>query len=56
MVEKYPEEMVERAKKGMLPHGSLGRTMGKKLFVYAGSEHKQEAYNTSYLLICYLLD
>ncbi len=43
MVEKYPEEMVERAIKGMLPHGSLGRTMGKKLFVYAGSEHKQEA-------------
>ena len=43
MVEKYPEEMVERAVKGMLPHNSLGRSMGKKLFVYAGSEHKHEA-------------
>ena len=43
MVEKYPEEMVERAVKGMLPHGRLGRQMGKKLFVYAVSEHEQIA-------------
>lgn len=43
MVEKYPEEMIERAVKGMLPKGRLGRQMGKKLFVYAGSEHEQAA-------------
>ncbi len=43
MVEKYPEEMIERAVKGMLPHNSLGRSMGKKLFIYAGSEHKHNA-------------
>lgn len=43
MIEKYPEEMVERAIKGMLPHGRLGRQMGKKLFVYAGAEHEQQA-------------
>ena len=43
MIEKYPEEMVERAVKGMLPHNRLGRQMYKKLFVYAGSEHKHEA-------------
>lgn len=43
MVENYPEEMVERAIRGMLPHGRLGRAMGKKLFVYAGSEHEQMA-------------
>ena len=43
MVENYPEEMVERAIKGMLPHGRLGRQMGKKLFVYAGPEHEQTA-------------
>ena len=43
MREKYPEEMVERAVKGMLPHNRLGRAMYKKLFVYAGSEHKQQA-------------
>ena len=45
MIEKYPEEMVERAIKGMLPHGRLGRAMGKKLFVYRGSDHKHEAQN-----------
>lgn len=43
MVEKYPEEMVERAVKGMLPKNRLGRAMYKKLFVYAGSEHKHMA-------------
>ncbi len=43
MLESYPEEMLERAIKGMLPHNRLGRAMGKKLFVYAGSEHKHEA-------------
>ena len=43
MREKYPEEMLERAVKGMLPKGRLGRAMGKKLFVYRGSEHKHQA-------------
>lgn len=43
MRERYPEEMVERAIKGMLPHNRLGRQMYKKLFVYAGNEHKHQA-------------
>ena len=43
MIENYPEEMMERAIKGMLPKGRLGRAMAKKLFVYRGSEHKHEA-------------
>ena len=43
MINKYPEEMVERAVKGMLPHGRLGRAMGKKLFVYRGNDHKHAA-------------
>ena len=43
MIEKYPEEMIERAVKGMLPKGPLGRKMYKKLFVYAGSEYVQHA-------------
>ena len=43
MQERYPEEMVERAVKGMLPHHRLGRAMYKKLFVYAGPEHKHSA-------------
>ena len=43
MLENYPVEMVERAVKGMLPKGRLGRQMYKKLYVYEGSEHKQKA-------------
>ena len=43
MIERYPEEMIERAVKGTLPKGRLGRQMYKKLFVYAGPEHKHEA-------------
>lgn len=43
MIENYPEEMIERAVKGMLPKGPLGRAMGKKLFVYAGPDHKHQA-------------
>lgn len=43
MINNYPEEMMERAVKGMLPHNSLGRAMGKKLFVYRGETHKHDA-------------
>ena len=43
MRENYPVEMVERAVKGMLPKGRLGRAMYKKLFVYEGSDHKHQA-------------
>ena len=43
MKEQYPVEMVERAVKGMLPKGRLGRQMYKKLFVYAGAEHPHMA-------------
>ena len=43
MKENYPVEMMERAVKGMLPKGRLGRQMYRKLFVYAGSEHPHAA-------------
>lgn len=43
MIEKYPEEMLSRAIKGMLPHNRLGRKMGKKLFVYRDDNHKHQA-------------
>ena len=43
MKENYPVEMVERAVKGMLPNGRLGRQMYKKLFVYAGENHPHAA-------------
>lgn len=40
---KYPEQMLELAIKGMLPKGSLGRKMAKKLHVYRGAEHNHAA-------------
>ncbi|MBQ2115960.1 MAG: 50S ribosomal protein L13 [Lachnospiraceae bacterium] len=40
---KKPEEVIEHAVKGMLPKGPLGREMYKKLYVYAGPEHKHAA-------------
>ncbi len=43
MINEYPEEMMERAIKGMLPHNRLGRAMGKKLFVYRDADHKHAA-------------
>lgn len=39
----YPEQMLELAIKGMLPKNTLGRQMFKKLHVYAGPEHKNQA-------------
>ena len=49
MRENYPEEMIERAVKGMLPKGRLGRAMYKKLFVYAGNEHPHKAQQPTVL-------
>ena len=43
MLEKTPEKAMMLAVKGMLPHNSLGRTQLKKLRVYAGSEHQNQA-------------
>ena len=43
MIAKKPEKVLELAVKGMLPKGPLGRSMIKKLHVYAGPEHKHEA-------------
>lgn len=43
MLAKHPERVIEKAVVGMLPKGPLGRSMSKKLFVYAGPEHKHAA-------------
>lgn len=43
MLADKPERVIELAVKGMLPKGPLGRQMYKKLFVYAGPEHKHQA-------------
>lgn len=43
MLNKKPERVIELAVKGMLSKGPLGREMYKKLFVYAGPDHKHAA-------------
>ena len=43
MLEKSPEKAMMLAVKGMLPHNSLGRAQLKKLRVYAGNEHINQA-------------
>jgi large subunit ribosomal protein L13 len=43
LLAKKPEMVLEKAVKGMLPRGPLGREMFRKLKVYAGPEHKHTA-------------
>jgi large subunit ribosomal protein L13 len=43
MMAKHPTAMIEMAVRGMLPKNRLGREVYRNLYVYAGSEHKQEA-------------
>ena len=43
MIEKTPEKAMLLAIKGMLPHNSLGRQQLKKVRIYAGSEHENQA-------------
>lgn len=51
MIQKSPECIIERAVKGMLPKGPLGRMMFKKLKVYAGNNHNHAAQNPQFLNI-----
>ena len=37
------DKMIRHAVKGMLPKGPLGRSLMDNLYVYEGTEHKQEA-------------
>ncbi|MEE2984091.1 MAG: 50S ribosomal protein L13 [Pseudomonadota bacterium] len=41
--QKSPETIIQRAVKGMLPKGPLGRAMFRKLKVYAGPDHRHAA-------------
>ena len=40
---KYPERLVEKAIKGMLPKNRLGRKLYTNVHVVVGAEHKHEA-------------
>jgi len=42
-LQKAPERVLETAVRGMLPRTPLGRTMMKKLRIFAGPEHTHQA-------------
>ena len=50
-LKKRPEKVIEDAVRGMLPKGPLGRKMYKKLFVYAGENHKHKAQKPEALVV-----
>ena len=50
-LKQHPERVIQAAVKGMLPKGSLGRTMYSKLHVYAGSDHPHAAQQPTLLEI-----
>ena len=43
--DRIPERILEKAVKGMLPKGPLGRDMFRKLNIYAGPEHPHTGQN-----------
>ena len=47
----YPERIIEKAVKGMLPHNKLGRKMMGHLKVYSGADHPHIAQNPKLLEI-----
>jgi len=51
LIQKKPELVIEKAVKGMLPKGPLGRQMFRKLRVYPGAEHHHAAQQPQILEI-----
>jgi len=45
LLDKKPEEVIQKAVWGMIPKGKLGRALYKKLKVYRGPSHPHEAQN-----------
>lgn len=45
MLEKHPDRLITLAVTRMLPKNKLGSAMARRLFVYAGENHKHEAQN-----------
>ncbi|MBE8189761.1 MAG: 50S ribosomal protein L13 [Candidatus Thioglobus sp.] len=48
---KRPEEIINKAVKGMLPKGPLGRDMFRKMKVFAGTEHSHSSQQPQLLEI-----
>ncbi len=51
LLEKRPEDLVRFAVKGMLPKNRLGKTLFKKLKVYAGNVHPHDAQQPEVLKV-----
>jgi large subunit ribosomal protein L13 len=51
LMAERPVFVVEKAIKGMLPKNRLGRSMARKLMVYAGAEHPHEAQKPAVLTL-----
>jgi large subunit ribosomal protein L13 len=45
MMNTYPERVIRRAVWGMLPHNKYGRSLMRRLKIYAGNEHPHAAQN-----------
>ncbi|MFA7051362.1 MAG: 50S ribosomal protein L13, partial [Bacilli bacterium] len=43
LLERFPEKVLERSIRGMLPKTKLGDAMYRKLYVYQGAEHPHQA-------------
>lgn len=52
MIEQYPEEMLMRAVRGMIPHTSLGKAQFKKLYVYKDKNYEQQAQQPVKVELC----
>jgi|TARA_B100001094_G_C17973705_1_gene691652 large subunit ribosomal protein L13 len=48
--QRKPEKIIERAVWGMLPKNRLGRSILKKLHIYANSDHPHESQNPQELI------
>jgi large subunit ribosomal protein L13 len=53
LIQKKPEMVIEKAVKGMLPKGPLGRAMFRKMKVFAGPEHTHAAQQPQSLVSKY---
>lgn len=51
LIDRHPEKVLELAIKGMLPKNALGREMYRKLRVYAGAAHENQAQQPEVLEI-----
>ena len=51
MIAEKPTRVIEKAVKGMLPKGPLGRAMYRKLRVYAGPGHQHAAQQPETLVL-----